>query len=60
MFMADIVAVDGESELISESGKLCLEKTNLLAYSHGEYHSLGKCLGTFGFSVRKKKKNPRR
>jgi len=33
-----------------------LEKANLLAYAHGSYFPLGKSIGTFGFSVRKKKK----
>ena len=28
--------------------------TGLIAYSHGEYLDLGKKLGTFGYSVRKK------
>ena len=31
-----------------------MEKANLLAYAHGSYYGLGKALGTFGFSVRKK------
>ncbi len=30
-----------------------LEKAGLLAYSHGEYLTLGDSLGTFGWSVRK-------
>ena len=38
-----------------ENGKLCLDKAKLIVYSHGEYLSLGKKLGTFGYSVRKKK-----
>jgi len=32
-----------------------LEKAELLAYSHGDYFTLGKKIGDFGFSVRKKK-----
>ena len=57
MFMADIVAIDAATELLDENGRLALDKVNLLAYAHGEYFALGKKLGTFGFSVRKKKKN---
>ena len=34
---------------------LCLDRANLIVYSHGEYLALGKKLGTFGYSVRKKK-----
>ena len=56
MFIADIVAVDVANELIDEKGRLALEKAGLLAYSHGEYYGLGKKLGSFGYSVRKKKK----
>ena len=58
MFIADIVAVNVAEELIDSSGKLHLDKANLVAYSHGEYFELGKKLGTFGFSVQKKKKKP--
>lgn len=56
MFIADIVALDVANELIDEKGRLALEKAGLLAYSHGEYYGLGKKLGSFGYSVRKKKK----
>ena len=56
MFIADIVAVDVANELIDKNGRLALENAGLLAYSHGEYYGLGNKLGTFGFSVRKKKK----
>ena len=43
-----------------EGGKLRIEKAGLMAYAHGTYFELGKKIGTFGFSVRKKKKVPRR
>jgi flavin reductase (DIM6/NTAB) family NADH-FMN oxidoreductase RutF len=56
MFLADIVAVDVEESLIGEDGKLHLERANLVAYAHGEYYELGKKLGSFGYSVAKKKK----
>ena len=55
MFIADIVAVAVDESLIDDKGRLMLEKANLLAYSHGDYFSLGKKIGDFGFSVRKKK-----
>ena len=54
MFIADILCVDVDETLVDESGKLCLDKVKLLAYSHGEYYELGKKLGNFGWSVRKK------
>ena len=54
LFLAEVVACDVEESLLDEKGKLCLDKAGLLAYSHGEYFALGKQLGTFGYSVRKK------
>lgn len=53
MFLADIVAVDVQKDLIDANEKLHLDKANLIAYSHGEYFGLGKKLGKFGFSVKK-------
>ncbi len=55
MFLAEIVAVDAEEAFFDEKGKFDLGRTNLVAYTHGEYRVLGKLLGTFGYSVRKKK-----
>ncbi len=55
MFLADIVAVDVDETLVSEDGKLHLDRADLVAYAHGEYYKLGQRLGKFGFSVAKKK-----
>ncbi len=55
MFMADIVAVDVDESLIDKNGRLRLEDAGLAAFAHGEYFELGRKIGTFGFSVRKKK-----
>ena len=41
---------------MDSKGKFDLASTGLMAYSHGEYFSLGKKLGKFGYSVMKKKK----
>lgn len=60
MFMADILAVNVANKFIDKKGKLNLDKCGLVAYAHGEYFSLGEKLGTFGFSVRKKKKSKKR
>ncbi len=56
MFEADIVGVRVEQSLIDKNGKLHIERADLAAYAHGEYYSLGKKLGAFGFSAAKKKK----
>ena len=54
LFLAKVTAVDVDEALLDEKGKLCLERADLIVYSHGKYFSLGKQLGTFGYSVRKK------
>ena len=59
MFVADIVCVTVDESLLTPEGKLCLDKCGLAAYAHGEYFALGKKLGSFGYSVRKKKKTRR-
>ena len=56
MFLADILAVQVDRALLDAAGRLCLEKADLLAYAHGGYFRLGQQLGSFGYSVKKKKK----
>lgn len=56
MFMSEILAVHVSEELLDVNGKLHLDKAGLLAYVHGEYFGLGKKYGTFGYTVRKKRK----
>lgn len=60
MFLAEVSAVQVDEEYMDEKGKFELNKTGLLAYSHGEYLGLGKKLGTFGYSVRKKPQNKKK
>lgn len=55
MFISEIVGVDIEEKYIDSKGKLNLQQCGLAAYAHGEYFALGRKLGDFGFSVRKKK-----
>ena len=55
MFLAEVSAVQVDDAYMNEQNKFELNKTGLLAYSHGEYLGLGKKIGTFGYSVRKKK-----
>lgn len=57
MFMADIVAVDVDEELLDSDGKLHLERAHLAAFAHGEYYEMGKKIGSFGYSVKKKNKH---
>ena len=58
LFLAECVAVDVDERLLDENGKLCLNKAKLIVYSHGDYLALGRKLGSFGYSVRKRKKAP--
>lgn len=55
MFLAEIVAVNVEETLLDDTGKLRLERAHLAAFAHGNYYELGPKLGSFGFSVKKKK-----
>lgn len=55
MFLADVVNVRIDSSLIDpKTQKLRLDKACPIAYSHGEYFTLGKFIGKFGWSVKKK------
>ena len=52
MFLADVLAVQVDEAYMKKSGKFELNSTGLIAYSHGEYFSLGKSKGRFGWSVK--------
>ncbi len=56
MFMADITAVNVDDRYIDEKGKFHIEKCGLAAYCHGSYFAMGKKIGSFGYSVKKKRK----
>lgn len=57
LFLADIVAVNVDEALIDPKGRLRLDRAGLVCYNHGEYFALlGRALGYFGYSVRRKKK----
>ena len=55
MFLAAVEAVDVEEAYLDQNGKLHLNEADLITYSHGTYFTLGKELGTFGYSVRKRR-----
>ena len=61
MFLAEVVGVQADEAYIDlATGRFCLERADPIVYSHGEYFALGEALGHFGWSVRKKKKAPKR
>jgi len=55
MFVADVLNIHADEEYMDENGKFCLEKANPICYSHGTYFTMGKKIGTFGYSVKKSK-----
>ena len=56
MFVAEIVAVHVDEELIDEKGRFEMEKAGLMAYVHGQYFGIKKQpLGRFGYAVMKPK-----
>lgn len=55
MFIAEVLAVRISDEYLQDNGKFALNATGLLTYSHGEYLGVGSKIGTFGYSVKKKK-----
>ena len=48
--------VHADPQYMDEKKKFHLNDAKPLVYSHGEYLGIGKKLGTFGYSVKKKKK----
>ena len=55
MFIAEVLAINSDEKYIDEKGAFDISKCNLISYANGGYYAMGKKLGKFGFSVRKKK-----
>ena len=55
MFLAKVLAVHVDDRYMDETGKFCLNDAKPLVYSHGRYLTTGKEIGSFGYSVKKKK-----
>ena len=56
MFVAEILGINADEKYINENGAFDISKCDLIAYSNGNYYSLCKKIGRFGFSVQKNKK----
>lgn len=55
MFIAEVTGVRADDKYIDPvTGAFELEKANPICYSHGKYYAVGRLLGKFGFSVKKK------
>lgn len=55
MFIAEVLSIDADDKYINEKGAFDISKCNLITYANGNYYTLGKKLGKFGFSVQKNK-----
>ena len=55
MFVAEVLAINADEKYIDEKGAFDISKCDLIAYANGGYFPLGKKVGKFGFSVKKKK-----
>lgn len=60
LFLAEVVAVQVTGALVDARGRLRLDQAALMAFAHGHYFALGRHLGHFGFSVRKRPAGKRR
>lgn len=54
LFLAKVAAVHADEAYMDEKGRFSFEKAQPVVYSHGSYYMLGKKLGTFGYSVKKR------
>lgn len=54
MFLAEVLGVTVDKDYLDEKGRFNLNNANLIAYSHGEYYTLGEYVGKFGYSIKKK------
>jgi flavin reductase (DIM6/NTAB) family NADH-FMN oxidoreductase RutF len=55
LFIAEVRNVQVASDYVTKSGRFAVEKAGIVAYAHGQYFQLGRILGHFGFSVKKKR-----
>ena len=51
LFIANIVDIGVREDLIDQTGRIMMEKADLIAYCHGIYYGLSEALGFFGYTV---------
>ncbi len=54
MFIGEVLCVTVDDRFMDDKGRFDLGKADLVAYSHGEYFTLGDKIGKFGYSVARK------
>ena len=55
LFIGEVLAVHVDESYLDEKGRFDFAACQPLVYCHGEYRAIGRKLGSFGYSVRKKK-----
>ena len=60
MFIAQVAAVHADEKYMDEKNRFDLNRARPIVYSHGEYLGTGTKLGTFGYSVKKAKKQAKK
>ncbi len=60
MFLADVLSISVDEKYFDDNDKFHLEDANPICYFHGAYYSVGKQLGTFGYSIMKDKTKKKR
>lgn len=58
-FIAEVVSCSIDDKYLDKDNKLDFKKANLVSYCHGEYYTLGKRIGKFGYSSKKKERSRR-
>ena len=60
MFVSEVLSINAAKEYTDENGRFDIGKCKLISYANGNYYSLGKQIGKFGYSVKKIRKAFRR
>ena len=55
LFIGEVVGVHVDETYVDDTGAFHFSDVKPIVYCHGEYRGIGEALGTFGYSVRKKK-----
>jgi flavin reductase (DIM6/NTAB) family NADH-FMN oxidoreductase RutF len=55
MFIGEVVAVHADESVLDEKGQVDYGRANPVVYTFGQYWSLGKQVGRYGFSLKKDK-----
>jgi flavin reductase (DIM6/NTAB) family NADH-FMN oxidoreductase RutF len=57
LFVAEVLGVQVDEKRIGTNGRLDLAGANLISYIHGQYWTMKEPVGSFGFSVKKHKRD---